>query len=1536
MVPGSQWTSVRRSLLRSRQLRVATVALMVCLNVLSVREVLAQPFVPGLDGDPESRSVVVPPPRELMVALEEARTELTKGQTTTALPLLKFIIDHPEDYFLEDSLRGSLKQVVWDLLASSPAEVRDSFELQYGAEARKLAEQARTEGSETARRQLYGQLWGTKAAQAEVLREALVTFDNGQALASGRWWDGISETETYQQATQAGLRHALAWLRAGRFDRALPLLRQLQPDAERKVQYGAGSLLIPGEVAADPGWLYEQLPYLKPGLAVGLPEWATFRGDAARNASVQVCGPIGSPAWSQSLLAGLGPWQNGTATGPGEMDRAKELIARLQDHLRIDDRLSQPGCYPLVVGDMVVVRTPFFIEAYQLRSGKLAWRSVLRSLPLPPSTLREADLEVEEMATLQRQRLEDWYQETLLRNQTGGILSSHDGQVFAVEHSPQVSTEVQLLGVMGGADQRPEVSNKLVAYDLAGGLLNWELGGKRRDVGFPLAGAYFLGPPVCLHERLYCLVEMAGELRLLQLKDEGSPAGPQVEWSQLLAAPRVALAAAAMRRRSGISPAAADDLLICPTTAGLVVAVDPIRQQLVWGYEYPSLEVLDTLDPRRIAFNRLQGRPTPVEIDEDEGRWLDSAPTVAAGRVLLTPRDSTELHCLDAVTGELQWKRPRDRGLYIAGVRNRTVIIVGRDQIEAVDLATGAAVWSEALLIPEPAGRGLFMGQHYLLPLVTGELVWIDCAEGRIRLRVGLPAGLSPGNLAAGYGALVSQGLTELTAFRPLPEIEVQIARDLQRDADDATALALRGELRLHRGDTAGAESDLNRSLALKPDPQASRVLADVLISRLSRELPQNRSEIDRLEKLIQDERQRAEFLCLTAAGFEKQGELLAAFQQYLKLADVASATHPLTRVSSDLTVRQDRIIRGRLWGLYQSASTADRAAMEEMLLKRLEAPVATTGGESLRRYLEYFDGLPHADRARLQSLKELPRDQPTSTVQTRLGDWMQLSQSRDPQIAGYAVGRLAKSALERQSPSEARVWIDTLQRQYSNVEILPGQTGTQLLSRWKAEIDQVLAGASPDWPKTLEATRQQRPPILQRVTAVEQVGRPHPVYGEWLFEFVDDTAPTLVARDRSGRRQWVLPLPFSVLQSQAQFGPRSASPQLHFAGASFALSFGTNFVVFDLSQPDATPQLLWQKSLLSSSGNSFLQTSVSVRVEYMKSGRRRVRTVENDVDQQVGQLIGMTSDAVYYQVGTRLIAADPADGEVLWIRYDVPQQAEATVDDQTVVLLDTISQVALVYRAADGELLSHPAVADPHQWVWYQGANLLTLGTPGNVFSLQYIDLLTGQPRWSLPLSPSAHAAVVQGKEVASLDSDGSWRVLDLATGQELSSGTVGKLPQLDFLWVQPERDGYLAVAGSFTPPGQGRHVIVFDGSQVPVTGAVFRFGPAGKQPDWSHELEPTAFHVIQSPSVPILAFSGKVGTRPQAGSGENLTPTRLSAVFIDRRTGDVIYETDEAPPPGMYQFEVHGEEGRLTANFLAFEIDLRDAANPPPAPGQ
>src|SRR5262249_28450162 len=136
--------------------------------------------------------------------------------------------------------------------------------------------------------------------------------------------------------------------------------------------------------------------------------------------------------------------------------------------------------------------------------------------------------------------------------------------------------------------------------------------------------------------RLFLLLELKGALSLAVL-DRSSG---RLDWMQELALVEQPIADDPLRMIAGATPSiSADDIIVCPTSGGAVIAVDLTTQSLLWAYRY---------------VRRAPGQPM-ASVDDIEfsprldqfDRWLDATVSIAGNSAVVTPVESREIHCLD-------------------------------------------------------------------------------------------------------------------------------------------------------------------------------------------------------------------------------------------------------------------------------------------------------------------------------------------------------------------------------------------------------------------------------------------------------------------------------------------------------------------------------------------------------------------------------------------------------------------------------------------------------------------------------------------------------------------------------------------------------------------------------------------------------------------------------------------------------------------------------------------------------------------------
>ena len=378
----------------------------------------------------------------------------------------------------------------------------------------------------------------------------------------------------------------------------------------------------------------------------------------------------------------------------------------------------------------------------------------------------------------------------------------------------------------------------------------------------PVVGNVLPGRPLVLDRRLYCLAESGSEIRLLVL----DPRNGRLDWSQTLSTsppPPFDFS----RRQSGMSPSSFGDVLVCPIGPQQMVAISLAQRSLTWRYSFK--EPAEQYDLRR---GPLFQQPRVIQqsgvATVDQNRWLDSQAIIDDLRVVATPAESNELYCLHLLDGTLAWKKPRGEGLFVAGIHQGNVLVVGRSYVQALKLSDGEPAWLEPTSIPVPSGRGFVAGEYLYLPLATAEVATISLRDGRIVARARASAGNAPGNLVAVHGFVVSQGPDFVEACRQLDALEAEIAATLATNADDPQALALRGQIHLQRGNVAQAYADLKRALELKSDDAAVKaLLVGSLLEGLRVDYPSYRKLEAEIEPLLTSSEERSAYLWLRALG---------------------------------------------------------------------------------------------------------------------------------------------------------------------------------------------------------------------------------------------------------------------------------------------------------------------------------------------------------------------------------------------------------------------------------------------------------------------------------------------------------------------------------------------------------------------------------------------------------------------------------------------------------------------------------------------
>jgi outer membrane protein assembly factor BamB len=1435
----------------------------------------------------------VQPDRDKLQVLSRAERLLKERRFGEAARDLGAIIGAEEDGALPNE-GGTRKQGVrflkaeaLRLLAEMPREGREAYELRFGAESRQRLDAALAGGDVTAIEEVVRRYFHTHAGfeAAHVLGQH--HLDHGRPLAAALTLQRLANVPSALERFDPLLsfRLALAWHRSGMSDQAKAVLvglKQRQPDASIL----AGGREVPLFAAEEDAvaWLTKVAGTRAAPRAAESDRWAMFRGGPTRNAP----SPGGRPLLNYR-------WRVQASSDPFLI----EYMGRLRETHLDQNVTAIPAMNPLAVGGAILMRTSHNLLAVDFQTGKRIWEVSVDDAGDPLAAVRgsgNAAANATMVAGLERR---------LWQDATFGTLSSDGDLVFSIEDlsiaGPTAEQQKMIVGFNGRRrpdGNWPKKYNRLAAHELkTEGKLKWALGGAPGDDELPEAGAFFLGPPLPLAGRLYALAEIKEEIRLLAINPRKSGGGERlVEWSLPLAAVELSVFDNADRRLAGVSPSYADGVLVCPTGAGMVVGVDLTSRSLLWGRTYPPASDQPHM---RMGAMRMQIWLDSNSAASHDG-WIDSSVTLADGRALITPVEGDRLLCLGLSDGELAWEKTRQEckdGLYLGCVADGRVLVVGRTHVVAFRLVDGQPLWEQELPAGgSPSGRGFFHEGWYYLPMSTAEVLPIELATGNLGERARSRQGIVPGNLICYQGAVISQGVDSVDCFYQAADVERQIAAALQARPDDPAALALSGEVLLDQGRLEEAQSHLRRSFERDSAPRTRELLVDALLEGLRSNFVANQAAIPEIERLLERPEQWDVFLRLIASGLHAQGDHPAAFDAYLRLAELKLDPRTLGRTEPSLSVRRDRWVQARLAALRDSASAADREAMDALVASRRQAAFEAGTAEALQQFLSFFGNQPSADEVRLALAGRLSERQSALEIELLLS---RIARSEQAELAGAATARLAELLARSDRPDQAAWFYRRLMDQFADVACQAGQTGRQIVDGLPSDgpLRTSLSGAEV-WPVGLvETTKQAHQGASYPVIPVDFDGV-DPWVGGATIRF-DPQRNTLVGRDEIGRPLWSVPL--ADVNQQNNFGLHNpGTNRARAQGHLLVAVLGFQVLAIDtLGGPKGTARILWKEDLSGTMpGAGMMQFGIQqMRIMVPWGGQPRVIAADPS-GRPLGMIGPCTTEQVCLIRGRSLIAFDLLTGQHLWVRQGIPANSQVFGDDEVVIVAPSDGEgEAIVLRALDGMELDRVSVPSANERMATIGRHVLRWTTTGSKSALALYDPWKKSDDWTREFSIGSKAALIGQEQIGIAEPEGRFSVLDLADGRPLLQGPIERRPDLSEIYILPSRNRLVLivnsplandpqVAGVQPVPGGPDNPTIYD-------GAVYAFDRHSGERLWRTNVRNQGLMLSQPGELPVLVFASHIYKRD--GNAQNII-TVASVLCLDKRNGRVLYK-DESP---------------------------------------
>lgn len=1457
--------------------------------------------------------------RRLVQRLEQARQLLTprepneKPDESQALRLLQSLLDdgtqtddapETDDVFLEPPagerrvVGHSLKGEARRLIGGMSAQGRQAYEVLVGKGARVQLSAALAEGDWPEVEEVSRRFFHTSAGYDATITLGLRELDLGEPLAAASRFQEVRDWPHARAVREPllSLRLALAWRLAGQDERCREVLIELKTSlGDRSVdRRDGGELTLFKNDAEALDWFdrWAGVP-VRPLRATGerRDEWPLVAGNAARNALAAAAVPAEHVAWSHMLLDDDDePAADEETPSDSKSDRSPTLLrgawGRVRTEVRSEierrrqmDRPAIIAAQPIVVGNTVIVRTLSQLRAFRLSDGQPLWHSAM------------VEPELAEMLTDNRRgrtprkissELESWLHERVWEDVGNATLSSNGELVFALQER-EASLRAPQMAWRGMFVTRE--FNKLIAIEAATGRLRWEIGGPRGDYELLGSGAFFLGPPLPWRGRLYVLTDDGIDLRLAVL----DPRDGKLLWMQTLAPSDPIWSS--LVHDVGLSPTIAGDCVICPTGAGTIVAVDPVRRELRW--QNVHREPPERLPRPQFPRPQFQFMPFQPPITAFESSWHQSVLIAVRDRVLVAPPDADVLLCLDARDGHVLWQQPRDEGLFLAGIaHDEAVLIVGPNEVRAVQLADGKPAWPRTVAIASPLGRGVLMEGVLHLPQINGEVVSIEARTGRTLARREVAIKDLLGNLIAADGRLVSLSATHIAAFPELSKQQRSIAAALLKNPDNARALEERGRMNLHLGLRTRGLEDLRRVIAISPTAEAKQSLAGILLEEVRfGQATDLEATIRELETLLVDPKQRLQLAQLRAASFQRRGELLSAARELLKLADAWEPSSELEINSGATMARQDRWIAAELLELQAAMTDKDREVLQKEIETRLRTALEGTGPARVRDFLALFGWSESASAARRALISRIDPRKHRHEFESLL-----LSEG-----GAFGTARLAQQWLSLGQVEMARSLLDTLATRFAAEPSLGGKTGRELAAQWRIEFADRLAT---DWPtQPLKSERAGNSEPLNKWFHWKWSAPPDVVHENWQL-WSDEFGRALVARDSFGREQWRTKLPFENHSTPLVLGMSAA-----WQGRWLVLNLGERFLVLDTVPPapaketeknsaadktDATallePRLMWQNVLFDRRLESQV-TPGARRHPVPIPGMPDQFRIKDSSDRPFGRVAFIGHDVVCHQAGHRLIASELASGDPLWMFDGLPLGCDLSGDDRAVIATSQETRDIYVLSTLDGRLLSRQAGAAATQiaavgrhvltWTPIEEDRQLRLFDP-----LLEKDVLTQRfPRGSLP-------CVSLRDSVAVLEPTGRFTLWSLRNGERLLEQNLPPIEHVTHFVMLRDRERWLLLTHVDEPvaPDKSRpRVSVLYLDQWSVHGPAFAFDRATGKRLWTTTLDWQGVQAAQPADSPALLLAARVhhviGLEQRPG---DLAKFHVSV--LDKRNGRVL----------------------------------------------
>jgi outer membrane protein assembly factor BamB len=1413
-----------------------------------------------LESQGSHSSFKLPHQQSVIQCIDVIRQSLGRKDYFAALPLMERVLAEPGSFVPS----GTASEV------ASHEEVRRLFR-QIPADLRRRMDEQRRASAQRA--------WDLACSNGIVEVAAFIPqFGDLLLGVDAWWWLGSHERDhaRYSLAAAAfsqlaGHPHATSDQRAvaliAAFESHLKAAQPIDAWSARMLLTkldGQLSVGIGGRSMTLAEWLTRSSREFSGGSAIEVASVAAIDGQQQR--------PVQLPSWKYDLPAPL-------ATS----------LAALEERQREQGVRPIPLVRPMIVGPQVIVRTLEGIHACGLATGERRWTIVNEEFRRIEERLRRFENGPFLVAAT------EWAQRRTQADSIFGRMSTDGRRLFAIQE-PDRSGELRIdRDVPRGVVRSGPQFNKLCGYGLESGALEWEIGGVSTGKSDTYGGCFFLGSPLLLDDVLYVVAQREVELQLMAIEPEHGA----LRWSVGLGTASLPIEEDLLRSRVACPIVWHDGLLLCSTSAGMIVAVDPLQRVLKWGYRYPATTIStgDLMhgqhqheghqgheqwwDSWREPFAGVsRATLSPTDLPRDETAW--GAPL--SSTLIFASPESGELHAVRLPDGEPLWSRPRVGGLMVAGIFEDLVLVLEGGAVRAHDVRTGLQRWRT--ITPEASGPGVLIGSVLVIPALSGGTIMLDARDGRLLFE--------PSNIDSPMGILAQAGRGWVALHRQsvqllprLADVRREVDTELERDPNSETLLVRAALLDLQAGDAGAARQRLE---GLKSSP-ARDLRRQALIAGLQntdvRHSDRDRAELARQLKGLAD---NADYKFAAAAAIGTSAlamdSLPAAVDAALDGLAANLDQHDGLIKQSAIHVRKDRMLLGMIDEAYRRAKAGERGELDTLFDSRLKEARQSRDGFAVQRIAQQWQGLDWSRRIVVLDDEKALWKRPFAEAELRLLDAVG---SNDPAIGLQALEKLAQRFDRVASPLESRAVWQRILNEFPTATFPDGKTGRERIQQ-SQELKELVPGRPVStWPERVPEEESRNDRNFSVYSPIIPVQAEPGSLAERLDVCVDRGGSEVLFRgesffqsgqDEEHERKLALPRTQSPYRGQTGYMLRRGWG----VGRIVVLLVGGElFAITPLDeQGEPNSRFLW--------GNPIdLQIPPGeTKIIPGRAGTDDERHVVVDhSNRPLGKVGPVRAGYLCYQKGTKLVAVETATGRELWQRLDLPADATVLGDDHHVFVWRETKDLEIL-SAIDGRKVDDGVrMSSPANMIHQRGGLVWTVSR-GDDVKLDLYDLRTGQLIWSRTDVAKTLTAVLDTETLAVLTPGGQLNLLAARTGIPLCPPLAVNPSAMTELvtWQDAER-WYVALTqrvGNLPDlkthqPNNAYRLRFLNGTL---------YGLDRHQPRilWQRELKNEPLTLDQSRVAPVLVQLWKLVPKRESAASEGMLRV------IDKRTGTALVE--------------------------------------------